>query len=140
MKTCEVLRLSKSYVMGEVEVQALREVSFDVSAGEYLAITGPSGSGKSTLLNLLGCLDRPTSGAYRLDGRDVSVLVYTTPLRDENGEITSVMEMSANITEIKQLQDQLRTSKQRYRSLFEDVPCYISIQDRDLRIIEAVLG
>ena len=74
MKTCEVLRLSKSYVMGEVEVQALREVSFDVSAGQYLAITGPSGSGKSTLLNLLGCLDRPTSGAYRLDGRDVSHL------------------------------------------------------------------
>ncbi len=72
-----------------------------------------------------------------LDGRDVSVLVYTTPLRDESGEITSVMEMSANITEIKQMQDQLRTSKRRYRSLFEDVPCYISIQDRDLCIIEA---
>ena len=72
-----------------------------------------------------------------LDGRDVTVLVYTTPLRDDNGEITSVMEMSANITEMKQLQDQLRTSKRRYRSLFEDVPCYISIQDRDLRIIEA---
>jgi PAS domain S-box-containing protein len=72
-----------------------------------------------------------------LDGRDVSVLVYTTPLRDESGEITSVMEMSANITEMKQLQEQLRTSKRRYRSLFEDVPCYISIQDQDLRIIEA---
>jgi len=72
-----------------------------------------------------------------LDGRDVSVLVYTTPLRDDDGEITSVMEMSADITEIKQLQDQLRTSKRRYRSLFEDVPCYISIQDSNLRIIEA---
>ncbi len=72
-----------------------------------------------------------------LDGRDVSVLVYTTPLRNDDGEIEAVMEMSANITEIKQLQDQLRTSKRRYRSLFEDVPCYISIQDRDLRIIEA---
>jgi PAS domain S-box-containing protein len=72
-----------------------------------------------------------------LDGRDVSVLVYTTPIRDESGKIVSVMEMSANITEIKQLQDQLRASKRRYRSLFEDVPCYISIQDRDLNIVEA---
>ena len=72
-----------------------------------------------------------------LDGRDVSILVNTTPIRDENGEITAVMEMSTNITEIKQLQDQLRASKRRYRSLFEDVPCYISIQDQDLRIVEA---
>ena len=72
-----------------------------------------------------------------LDGRDVSVLVYTTPIRDEQGEISSVMEMSANITELKEMQDQQRASKRRYRSLFEDVPCYISIQDRDLRIVEA---
>ncbi|MBU0743055.1 PAS domain-containing sensor histidine kinase [bacterium] len=72
-----------------------------------------------------------------LDGRDVSVLVYTTPLRDAAGDITSVMEMSANITEIKQLQDQLRSSKRRYHALFEDVPCFISIQDPDLRIVEA---
>ena len=72
-----------------------------------------------------------------LDGRDVSVLVYTTPLRDDTGEITSVMEMSANITEIKLMQDQLRASKRRYRSLFEDVPCYISIQDENLSIVEA---
>jgi len=72
-----------------------------------------------------------------LDGRDVSVLVYTTPIRDEAGDITSVMEMSANITELKVLSDQQRASKRRYRSLFEDVPCYISIQDRDLRIVEA---
>ncbi|MBC8425725.1 PAS domain-containing sensor histidine kinase [bacterium] len=72
-----------------------------------------------------------------LDGRDVSVLVYTTPIRDKAGDITSVMEMSADITELKVLSDQQRASKRRYRSLFEDVPCYISIQDRDLRIVEA---
>jgi PAS domain S-box-containing protein len=72
-----------------------------------------------------------------LDGREVEILVNTAPIRDASGDITAVMEMSTNITEIKQLQDQLRSSKQRYRSLFEDVPCYISIQDKDLRIVEA---
>jgi PAS domain S-box-containing protein len=72
-----------------------------------------------------------------LDGREVSVLVYTTPIRDAGGEIEAVMEMSADITEIKQLQRQYRQSRRRYRQLFEEVPCYISIQDRDLRIVEA---
>ncbi|MBU0984625.1 MAG: PAS domain-containing sensor histidine kinase [candidate division Zixibacteria bacterium] len=72
-----------------------------------------------------------------LDGREVSVIVYTTPIRDDNGDITRVMEMSTDITEIKQLQHQLRDSQERYRMLFEEVPCFISIQDRDLRIVEA---
>jgi PAS domain S-box-containing protein len=71
-----------------------------------------------------------------LDGKEVSVLVETTPIRDENGEISSVMEMSTDVTHIKRLEDQLRESQQRYRLLFEEVPCYISIQDRDLRMIE----
>lgn len=72
-----------------------------------------------------------------LDGREVSVIVYTTPILNEAGEITSVMEMSTDVTEIKMLQKQLRESRERYRLLFEEVPCYISIQDRDLTIIEA---
>jgi len=72
-----------------------------------------------------------------LDGRDISVIVYMTPIRDESGEITSVLELSADITPIKMLQDRLRESRERYRTLFNSVPCYISIQDSDLRITEA---
>ncbi len=72
-----------------------------------------------------------------LDGKEVRVLVEATPIRDSSGEITSVMEMSTDITEIKSLQRQLRRSQRRYHLLFDEVPCYISIQDPGLHIIEA---
>ena len=72
-----------------------------------------------------------------LDGREVSVLVYTTPILDDNGEVAEVIEMSTDVTELQNLQKELRDSRRKYRQLFEDVPCFISIQDRDLSIVDA---
>ncbi len=72
-----------------------------------------------------------------LDGRDIGVVVNTTPIRDDEGNIVAVMEMSTDITENKMLQKQLRESQERYRLLFEEVPCYISIQDENLNIVDA---
>ncbi|HEY2108088.1 MAG TPA: ABC transporter ATP-binding protein, partial [Candidatus Binataceae bacterium] len=73
-KVIEINHLSKTYQLGEVEVRALRSASFDLERGEFVAVMGASGSGKSTLMNILGCLDRPTSGSYLLEGVDVASL------------------------------------------------------------------
>lgn len=78
----EMVDLKKTYRMGETEVHALQGVSLNVDVGEFIAVMGPSGSGKSTLMNIIGCLDRPTSGQYILEGVNVSSLD-----RDRRAEI-----------------------------------------------------
>ncbi len=72
-----------------------------------------------------------------LDGTIVSTLVYTKPIRNDEGEIYAVLEMSTDVTEMKALQEQLRISQKRYRTLFEEVPCFISVQDSDLNIFDS---
>jgi putative ABC transport system ATP-binding protein len=70
----QVKDVTRTYKVGDIQVKALRGVSFEVRQGEMVAIMGPSGSGKSTLMNIIGCLDQPSSGTYRLDGVEVSAL------------------------------------------------------------------
>ena len=84
--------VTKRYSMGDVVVEALRGVSFDVLAGEYVAIMGESGSGKTTLLGILGCLDRPTSGSYKLVGQEMSALPETARARVRGDRIGFVFQ------------------------------------------------
>ena len=92
MALIETVDLWKTYVMGGERIHALRGVSIAIERGEYVAIMGPSGSGKSTLMNLIGCLDTPTRGAYRLNGRNVDQMSDDELARIRNEEIGFVFQ------------------------------------------------
>jgi putative ABC transport system ATP-binding protein len=88
----EIDQLHKVYILGQTKVHALRGIDLAVESGEYASIMGPSGSGKSTLMNIIGCLDVPTKGRYRLNGQDVSGLADDALARIRNKEIGFVFQ------------------------------------------------
>ncbi|WP_068808615.1 ABC transporter ATP-binding protein [Thauera phenolivorans] len=92
MAQIELEHIERIFRLGDSEVHALRDVSLRIEAGEYLAVMGPSGSGKSTLLNLLGLLDRPNAGHYRLEGRDVTTLSADEQARVRSARIGFVFQ------------------------------------------------
>jgi ABC-type lipoprotein export system ATPase subunit len=92
MALIELRSVGRTYDLGEVQVHALRAVTLDIRAGEFMALIGPSGSGKSTLMNTLGCLDRPTSGRYTLDGSNVGRLGVDALARLRNKRIGFVFQ------------------------------------------------
>ncbi len=92
MALIELRKVRKIYNLGEVIVEALRGVDLTIEQGEYVALMGPSGSGKSTLMNTLGCLDRPTSGSYRLAGEEIATMSNDDRARIRNERIGFVFQ------------------------------------------------
>jgi len=92
MPLIELRNVTKTYDLGEVKVEALKGISLDIEQGEYVALIGPSGSGKSTLMNLVGCLDTPSGGSYRLDGNEVADLDRDARARIRNRQIGFVFQ------------------------------------------------
>lgn len=92
MAVIDIKNISKEYIMGSQLIQALKDVSVSIDKNEYVALMGPSGSGKSTLMNILGCLDTPTAGSYKLNGTEVSEMIDDELAHVRNKEIGFVFQ------------------------------------------------
>jgi ABC-type lipoprotein export system ATPase subunit len=92
MPLIELRDVCKTYDLGEVTVEALKDAALDIERGELIALVGQSGSGKSTLMNIVGCLDRPTSGSYRLDGQEIAKTSAVERARIRNRQIGFVFQ------------------------------------------------
>ena len=130
----EIKDLTKVYGTGDIAVHALRHVSVSVESGEFVAIMGPSGSGKSTLMNILGCLDRPTSGTYVLDGEDVSGLSKQRLAGVRNGKIGFVFQSYNLLPRLTAVKNVLLPLLYNGQQRLSDKECY----ERAIAVLESV--
>jgi putative ABC transport system ATP-binding protein len=132
----EMVGIEKTYSVGEEKVRALRGVTFSIDRGEYVAIMGPSGSGKSTLMNLIGCLDTPTGGVYRLNGTPVQEMTDDALARVRNREIGFVFQtfnLLARTSALAQVELPLvyaGVSKKERRERADKALAHVSLSDR----------